>query len=213
MLKDRTAAGHLLAQQLSGLTLKNLILFAVPRGGIVVAHPLAQKLGCAIHVLVTRKIGHPANPEVAIGAVMPDGSAIWDARTTDSVGLDPITLERMAAEEYREVQRRQQLYSPSPPLPDLNDKTVLLVDDGIATGYTIRAAIRWLQQKQASGIWIAVPVAPADIVQALNKEAHRVICLVQPDRFWAVGMHYEDFSQTTDQEVAKILRAINLAAT
>lgn len=208
MFKDRIQAGELLAEELVKLKLGNPCLLAIPRGGIVIASPIAKKLHSNIHVLVTRKIGHPANPEVAIGAVMPDGSAVWDEPIMTGIGITRPELEKMIAEEYQEVQRRQILYTKSAQAPHVHSKTAIVIDDGIATGYTIRAAIKWLKQEQASKIIIAVPVAPSDIVTELSREVDEVICLVQPDPFWAVGMHYEEFSQTTDQEVAAILECV-----
>lgn len=206
MFKDRIEAGELLAERLAALNLDNPYLLAVPRGGIVIAQPIAQMFHSHIHVLVTRKIGHPANSEVAIGAVMPDGSAVWDSQVMAGIGIREHDFEKMIAKEYKEVQRRQILYTGSAQAPNVKDKTAIVIDDGIATGYTIRAAIKWLKQEQPCKIIIAIPVAPPDIVKELAREVDEVICPVQPDPFWAVGMHYEDFSQTTDQEVADILR-------
>jgi putative phosphoribosyl transferase len=205
MFKDRIEAGELLVEKLIKLNLENSYLLAIPRGGIVIALPIAQKLHSNIHVLVTRKIGHPVNPEIAIGAIMPDGSAVWDDHIMTGIGISRPEFEKMIAEEYQEVQRRQILYNKSAQIPPIKGKMAIVIDDGIATGYTIRAAIKWLKQEQASKIIISIPVAPPDIVAELAREVDEVICLVQPDPFWAVGMHYEEFPQTTDQEVAEIL--------
>lgn len=209
MFKDRIAAGQMLAKKLEYLKKDNVCLLAVPRGGIVVAQPIAQTLESKIDVLVTRKIGHPANQEVAIGAVMPDGSAVWDRRILESLGVTSHDFEQWVKEEYQEVQRRQILYTGSNQAPHVAGKVAIIVDDGIATGYTIRAAIKWLQQQQPRNTMIAVPVAPADTIMELAQEVDDVICLLQPEPFWAVGMHYEEFPQTTDQEVADILRIAN----
>lgn len=206
MFKDRIEAGELLAERLAALKLDNPCLLAVPRGGIVIAQPIAQMFHSHIHVLVTRKIGHPANSEVAIGAVMPDGSAVWDSQVMAGIGISEHEFEKMIAKEYKEVQRRQILYTGSAQAPNVKGKTAIVIDDGIATGYTIRAAIKWLKQEQPCKIIIAIPVAPPDIVKELAREVDEVICPVQPDPFWAVGMHYEEFPQTTDKEVADILR-------
>lgn len=208
MFKDRNEAGELLAEELIKLKVDHPCLLAVPRGGIVIALPIAQKLHSNIQVLVTRKIGHPLNSEVAIGAVMPDGSAVYDRHLMADMGITRSEFENMIAKEYQEVQRRQILYTQSAHAPHVKDKTAIVIDDGIATGYTIRAAIKWLKQEQASKIIIAVPIAPPDIVKELAAEVDKVICPVQPDPFGAVGMHYKDFSQTTDQEVADILYSV-----
>ena len=205
MFKDRMEAGKLLAERLMALKLDNPCLLAVPRGGIVIAQPIASLLHSQIHVLVTRKIGHPLNSEVAIGVVMSDGSAILDSQVVAGIGIGKHELNNMISEEYKEVQRRQILYTGSAEPPPIKDKTAIIIDDGIATGYTIRGAIQWLKQEQPCKIMIAIPVAPPDIVKELAKEVDEVICLIQPEPFWAVGMHYEEFPQTTDKEVAEIL--------
>ncbi|MBC8016341.1 MAG: phosphoribosyltransferase [Sporomusaceae bacterium] len=205
MFKDRMAAGQILAKKLDYLRGHPICILAVPRGGIVIAEPIAHQLDSDIQVLVTRKIGHPANSEVAIGAVMPDGSAVWDRQMIERLGVSKQEFDMWVAEEYLEVQRRQVLYTGSTQPPDVTGKTAIVVDDGIATGYTIRAAIQWLKHAKPLKIIIAVPVAPSDVVAELAREVDDVICLLQPEPFWAVGMHYEEFSQTTDEEVAEIL--------
>lgn len=205
MFKDRIAAGEMLAERLNDLRGKPIFILAVPRGGIVVAEPIAKQLDSDIHVLVTRKIGHPANSEVAIGAVMPDGSAVADRQIIERLGISKQEFDQWVAEEYLEVQRRQVLYTGSTQPPQVTGKIAIVVDDGIATGYTIRAAIQWLKQVKPSKIIIAVPVAPPDVVAELAREVDDVICLLQPEPFWAVGMHYEEFAQTSDAEVADIL--------
>jgi putative phosphoribosyl transferase len=209
MFKNRMEAGKLLADKLTKLHLNNLYLLAVPRGGVVIALPIAQRLYSPIQLLITRKIGHPANPEVAIGAVMPDGSAIYREQSMSAIGISTAVLETLIAAEHQEIQRRQILYTKTTQAPQVKGKAAIVIDDGIATGYTIRAAMKWLKQEQAAKIIITVPVAPPDVVRELSREVDEVICLVQPDRFYAVGMHYEDFAQTSDQEVIEILTSIN----
>ena len=209
MFKNRMEAGKLLADKLTKLHLDNLCLLAVPRGGVAIALPIAQMLHSQINLLITRKIGHPANPEVAIGAVMPDGSAIYSERNISSIGLSTAVLKAMIATEHQEIQRRQILYTTTTQAPQVKGKTAIVIDDGIATGYTIRAAIKWLKQELAAKIIISVPVAPPDVVSELKREVDEVICLLQPNQFYAVGMHYEDFAQISDQEVIEILDSIN----
>ncbi|QJW48170.1 phosphoribosyltransferase [bacterium BFN5] len=209
MFKNRMEAGKLLADKLAKLHLNNSCLLAVPRGGVPIALPIAQKLNSQIHLLITRKIGHPANSEIAIGAVMPDGSAIYSERNVSSIGLSSAVLKAMIATEHQEIRRRQILYTATIQAPQVNSKTAIVIDDGIATGYTIRAAMKWLKQEQAAKVIIAVPVAPPDVIRELSREVDEVICLVQPDQFYAVGMHYEDFSQISDQEVIEILDSMN----
>lgn len=209
MFKNRMEAGKLLADKLTKLHLNNLYLLAVPRGGVVIALPIAQRLYSPIQLLITRKIGHPANPEVAIGAVMPDGSAIYREQSMSAIGISTAVLETLIATEHQEIRRRQILYTTTTQAPQVRGKTAIVIDDGIATGYTIRAAIKWLKQELAAKIIIAVPVAPPDVVSELRREVDEVICLLQPDQFYAVGMHYEDFAQISDQEVIEILDSIN----
>ncbi|WP_378957043.1 phosphoribosyltransferase [Pelosinus sp. sgz500959] len=195
-----------MAEKLKTLHLSNLCLLAVPRGGVVVAAPIAVTLDTVINLLVTRKIGHPANEEVAIGAVMPDGSAIFDQRTISNIGITDDKMEGMIKQGYSEIVRRQLHYIGSTAIPDMNGKEALIVDDGIATGYTIRAAIQWLKTLNPSKIIVAVPIAPPDVVANLSQEVDKFICLVQPDPFSAVGAYYKDFSETKDQEVMQLLQ-------
>jgi predicted phosphoribosyltransferase len=205
MFINRTQAGEQLAERLALLNLTNPCLLAVPRGGIVVAEPIAKKLNLKIGVLITRKVGHPLNPEVAIGAVMPDGSAVWDKTTTTQLGLNDTQLQKLIRDEYIEIKRRLTAYTGIERLPDIRNQTVVLIDDGIATGYTIFAAIKWLKDSNPSKIIVAVPVAPPDVTANLASQVDDVICLVQPYDFMSVGQYYQDFSQTSDQEVVHIL--------
>lgn len=208
MFKNRREAGMVLAEKLSLMKLVQPCLLAVPRGGVVVAQPVAERLNAKIGVLVTRKIGHPLNPEVAIGAVMPDGAVVWDREQVRGIGITQELFQQLAEREYAEIKRRMAEYPGSSQPPDVKEKTVIIIDDGIATGYTIRAAVNWLKTLEVARIVIAVPVAPPDIVQELLLEVDEVICPVQPKDFAAVGMYYEDFSQTTDEEVMHILQQV-----
>jgi len=206
MFKDRTEAGTILAEKLKALHLSNVCLLAIPRGGVVVAAPIAVTLNIVINLLVTRKIGHPSNEEVAIGAVMPDGSAIFDQRIIHNIGIPDDKLKGMIRQGYTEIVRRQRHYTGSTAMPDMNGKVALLVDDGIATGYTIRAAIQWLKTLNPAKIIVAVPIAPPDVVAELSPEVDKFICPVQPDAFSAVGAYYNDFSEIKDQEVMQLLQ-------
>lgn len=205
MFQNRTQAGEILAAKLTELNLFNPCLLAVPRGGIVVAAPISKSLDLKIGVLITRKIGHPLNPEVAIGAVMPDGTALCDETVTAKLGLDNNALQTLIHEEYAEIKRRLRAYTGIERPPAVAGKTVILIDDGIATGYTIYAAVKWLKTLRPTKIIIAVPVAPPDVVSELALQVDSVICPVQPYDFMAVGQYYQDFSQTSDQEVVEIL--------
>lgn len=209
MFKNRIEAGEILADKLAALNLDKPYLLALPRGGIVVAEPIAKKLGLSVGVLITRKIGHPLNPEVAIGAVMPDGSAVLDESTAERLGLDDNRLRELISEQYQEIKRRLLAYTGTERISDVSGKTVVLIDDGIATGYTIFAAVQWLNSIKPGKIVIAVPVAPPDVVTSLCSQVDAVICPVQPYDFMAVGQYYQDFSQTSDQEVVDILTELS----
>lgn len=206
MYKNRTEAGVLLARVLMHQNIKDPCLFAIPRGGVAVAAPIAEKLETPIHLLATRKIGHPLEPEVAIGAVMPDGSAVWDAKWPEALGLSEEECTAMSKRGYTEIRQRIEMYTGSKKTPEVRDKAVIIVDDGIATGYTIRAALTWLKREGAAKIIIAAPVAPADMVAELKRAADDVLCPMQLEHFLSVGMYYEDFSQVSDKEVLDILR-------
>ncbi|MEG6584352.1 phosphoribosyltransferase [Dendrosporobacter sp. 1207_IL3150] len=211
MFKNRLEAGEILAEIIKERSLSEPYLLAVPRGGVVVAVPIAQKLGVGLGVLIARKIGHPLNPEVAIGAVMPDGSAVYDPKQLSSLGVGESQIKAMIKHELNEIQRRLIEYTGNSALPNIQGKTVVIVDDGIATGYTIKAAIQWLKTLNPGKITIAVPVAPPEVISELDEYDVEVICPVQPEMFMAVGMYYEDFSQTEDDEVIKYLKKYKLA--
>jgi predicted phosphoribosyltransferase len=206
---DREDAGQQLAEKLQARNYSNVSILAVPRGGIVVAVPIARRLDVGMEVLVTRKIGHPANSEVAIGAVMADGSAVLDNFLIERFAISQEYLQRVIAAEYAEIRRRIVAYSGTDAPPAVAGKTAIIVDDGIATGYTIRAAVKWLNALNPAKTVIAVPVAPPDVVAELANEVDEIICPLQPEQFMAVGMHYRDFPQNSDQEVISILQAIN----
>ena len=210
MFKDRTEAGKMLADKLSTvLSGNNICLLAVPRGGVVVAAPLAQQLDSNLGLLVTRKIGHPLNPEVAIGAVMPDGSAVLDQHTLERFSIGQTELQQMIQSQYDEIKRRMLAYTESEQPPEVTNRTAVIIDDGIATGYTIQAAVQWIKTLNPDKIIIAVPVAPPDVIELLESQVDKIICPFQPESFGAVGMYYEDFPQTEDEEVLAILHEIN----
>ena len=212
MYQNRQAAGEMLAETLAARRFEGAMVLAIPRGGIVVAAPIARRLGVRLDVLVTRKIGHPANSEVAIGAVMPDGSAILDEEQIARYAISEQYLRQAIAEEYAEARRRMALYTGSKEPPAVAGRTVVVVDDGIATGYTIKAALTWLKSMNPAKIIIAVPVAPPEMVNELLRSADEVICPLQPPFFRAVGAHYQEFPQNSDSEVLAILAAVNDSA-
>ena len=206
MYQNRWEAGKILAKQLAEHHFESICVFGIPRGGIVTAAPIAQYFNVKLNVLITRKIGHPMNPEFAIGAVMPDGKAILDTATIRASNVSQTYLARTITEQYAELQRRMLLYTGEKALPDITGKTAILVDDGIATGYTMKAAIEWLKTLQPAKIIVAAPVAPPEVIRELLHLADAVICPLQPESFMAVGMHYVDFPQTTDEEAIALLK-------
>ena len=206
MYKDRLAAGEVLTEELKLYSFEAVSVLAVPRGGIIVAAPIARFFNTRLEVLVTRKIGHPANPEYAIGAVMPDGSAVYDMEFIHSYQVSREYLEATITKEYSELRRRMLLFTGSESPPQVKGKTVIVVDDGIATGYTVKAAIRWLKTFKPLKIIVAVPVAPPEVVGDLEKEVDMVICPLQPEPFLSVGAFYHDFAQVSDSKAIEILR-------
>lgn len=207
MYQDRTAAGEVLAAEIAARRYPEISLLAVPRGGVIVAAPVARRLGVGMEVLITRKLGHPANPEVAVGAVMADGSAVLDQDVIRAYSIPQEYLDRVIAREFAEIKRRMLAYSGTDSPPTIAGKTAVVVDDGIATGYTMRAAIAWLKTLAPAKTVIAVPVAPLETVAELAADVDEIICPVQPAAFAAVGMHYRNFAQNTDEEVLAVLKA------
>jgi predicted phosphoribosyltransferase len=209
MYQDRRQAGETIAAELAARGFENVSLFAVPRGGIVVAAPVAERLRVPLGVLVTRKIGHPANPEVAIGAVMADGTAVLDEDIIRAYAVPREYIDRAIARELAEIKRRLIAYTGSDALPVVAGRTAVVIDDGIATGYTIRAAIAWLKALTPARIVVAVPVAPPETVAEIAGDVDEIICPLQPAAFMAVGQHYREFGQNSDEEVIAILRSTN----
>lgn len=206
MYRNRWEAGEQLGEALRHLKLKDPMLLAIPRGGLVVAEPVAKALKQRLGVLVTRKIGHPLNPEVAVGAIMPDGDVIMGSQIAVPGRWD---MQQDIEQERREMKRRMKEFTGSEMPPDVKGRTVVVIDDGIATGYTLRAAIKWLKAREAGFIVIAVPVGPPDTIRAIAREADTVVCLSQPENFYAVGQFYQDFGQVEDDEVIEILQRVN----
>jgi predicted phosphoribosyltransferase len=202
---DRSDAGRQLADRLQHLKDQDAFVLGIPRGGVIVAAEVAASLQAPLDVIVPRKIGAPFNPELAVGAVAPDGTVVYDESMVRRLGIDLSDLKRQAARELQEIERRRRLYRGDRPAPDLRGRTVILVDDGIATGYTVQAALRSLRQQQPKRLVLAVPVAPADSLARLRPDADEVVCITAPVDFYAVGQFYYDFGQTSDQEVLSAL--------
>jgi len=205
--RDRHEAGQLLAKELVTLRgREDVIVLGVPRGGVVVAYEVARALGAPLDVYITRKIGAPQNPELAIGAVASDGTLVLDHDLIERIGVSDRYVQEETARQRQEIKRRLAAYRGSRPEADLHGKTVVLVDDGVATGATTLASLRAIKARQPAQLILAVPVGPEDTIQVLASEADQVVCLYTPDLFWAVGAFYSAFDQTTDAEVIQLLQ-------
>lgn len=206
--RDRQEAGQLLARELASLQgRKDLIVLGVPRGGVVVAYEVAMALRAPLDVYITRKIGAPYNPELAIGAVASDGTLVLDRELISRIGVPDSYVRDETSRQRQEIKRRLAAYRGSRPELDLQGKTVILVDDGVATGATTLASLRAIRTQQPARLILAVPVGPEDTIQILSAEADQVVCLHTPELFWAVGAFYAVFDQTSDAEVIQLLQA------
>lgn len=208
IFENREEAGRLLAEKLKKFQDSNPVVLALPRGGLPIGSEIAKKLSAPLDVVLVRKIGMPGHEELAAGAIV-DGDAPQLVINEEIVRLYNVPktyLEDCKNKQLAEIERRRKLYQPNRPQLNVEGKTVLIVDDGIATGSTVYAAIHALRRKKPKRIVVAVPVAPADTVKKLGKEADEVICLDTPYPFYAIGAFYEDFSQLTDEDVIGILQ-------
>ncbi len=206
--EDRQQAGRELAAALQRYKGTETTVLAIPRGGVVVAYEVAMALDLELDVIVPRKIGAPGQPELAIGAVASwgDHEFIIDEQSVRSLGVSRDHIDREVRAQLEEVNRRLRAYRETTEPPDVHDRSVILIDDGIATGYTIRAAAVALRNLQAASITLAVPVAPPDSLAAIRPYVDAVVCLKTPSPFLAVGYWYRDFAQVSDREVVDLLQ-------
>lgn len=204
--EDRIAAGRALAAELEAYKgLEDVVVHALPRAGVPVGFEVAKHLGVPLDVTVVRKLGAPGHEEVAMGAITSGGVLVRNESVIRSVGIDDTTLERIADREHEEALSRERRFRGDREIPSVEGKTVIVVDDGIATGSTIRAAVRALRRRRPARIVVAIPVAPPGVDRELRELADEVHCLRTPSPFIAVGAWYEDFRQTTDDEVRELL--------
>jgi putative phosphoribosyl transferase len=204
--RDRTEAGRVLAERLREYADgDDVVVLALPRGGVPVAHEVAKALDAPLSVVVARKLGVPGYPELAMGAIASGGSVVLDEGLVGRLGVSRQQLQQVVIDEAGEVARREELYRGGRELPDLEGKTVILVDDGLATGATMRAAALALRELNPAKIVVAVPVAAEETCRQFEDVADDVVCAVTPRPFYAVGQWYEDFDQTTDEEVRDLL--------
>ncbi|MEM3401382.1 MAG: phosphoribosyltransferase [Nitrososphaerota archaeon] len=207
VFKNREEAGRLLAKALKDYKGYDCVVLAIPRGGVVVGYYVAEELGCPLDVIIPRKLGAPLQPELAIGAVAEDGTTVLNEDLIESMGVSQQYIERKIKEEVAEIRRRASLYRSGREMIPIKDKIAILVDDGLATGATMKAAISYIKRLGPKAIVVAVPVAPPDVVRSLRREVDKVVCLSTPEPFFAIGQFYEEFEQVEDEEVIRLLSA------
>jgi predicted phosphoribosyltransferase len=204
--RNRAAAGRELALHLSRFAENpGVLVLALPRGGVPVGAEVARALDAPLDIFVVRKLGVPGHEELAMGAIGSGGVRVLNDDVTAMLRIPPAVIEAAAVKEMKEIERRERLYRGNRPPPDVHGRTVILVDDGLATGSTMRAAVRSLRELGPRWIAVAVPTGSAQTCDELRAEADEVICATTPDPFYAVGEWYEDFIQTTDNEVRELL--------
>jgi putative phosphoribosyl transferase len=208
MFTDRTEAGKILAKALSEYKDKNTIVLAIPRGGVIVAYEVAKALNAPLDLIIPRKIGAPNQPELAIGAVTEDGTTILNRDIVQYLRVPDDYIKTEVKRQIEEIKRRIQRYLGDKPRLSIEGKVVILIDDGVATGATTRAAIASIRKRKPALIVLAIPVGPPDTVKELREDADKVICLMTPEPFFAIGQFYENFEQTSDEEVIQILNKL-----
>jgi len=206
LFRDRADAGrHLLSRLGAYQGRPDVVVLGLPRGGIPVGYEVARGLGAPLDVFVVRKLGVPGQEELAMGAIATGGVRVVNRDVVDALHIAPDVLDRAAEGERRELERRERSYRGDRPEPQVEGRTVILVDDGLATGSTMRAAVQALRQQRPARIVVAVPVAAFATCEELRREVEDVVCFATPEPFMAVGRFYDDFSQTTDEEVHDLL--------
>jgi predicted phosphoribosyltransferase len=211
--RDRTEAGELLAEELISYSEKpNVLVLALPRGGVPVGVQVARKLSVPLDVFIVRKLGLPGHPELAMGAIAIGGVRVINRDVVDGLQIPELVIDAVAAQEQEELMRRRHAYRGDLPAPQVRGKTVILVDDGIATGSTMIVAVAALRQLGAGHIVAAAPVIARSTFSQIRNAADEVVAVMVPEEFHGVGQWYEDFSQTTDEEVHQLLSETNYRA-
>jgi len=204
---DRHEAGRILAKSLTEYASnQNVVVLALPRGGVPVAFEIAMALSIPLDVFIVRKLGLPGHEEFAMGAIASGGTVVFNESLVNRLDLSLLSVKTVIEREQKELIRREQLYRGVRPFPNLEGKTIILVDDGIATGSTMRAAIKALRQHQPECLVVAVPVAANSTCREMEFLVDKLICPMKPIDFYAVGLWYENFSQTSDDEVIELLK-------
>jgi len=206
MFKNRSTAGQQLALKLDKYANRSdVLVLALPRGGVPVGFEIAKKLNVCLDICLVRKLGVPKQKELAMGAIAPGEVITLNQDIVQELNITSEAIATVVELEKIELARREKKYRGSRSLPQIKDQTIILVDDGIATGATIRAAIATLKEKQPASIIVSIPIGQQDICEAINNEVDEVICLRQPTKLRSISLWYEDFTQTTDEEVCHLL--------
>ena len=213
IFENRIRAGQRLAEHLLHHKGEDGIVLALPRGGVPVGYEVAQSLDFPLDIVLVRKLGAPIQPELAMGAIASGGVRVLNDDVISMLQIDDESIERVASVEQQELERRERVYREDRPPADVEGRTVILVDDGIATGATTRAAVLALQDRQARKVVIAVPVAPSDTIEMLGELVDEVVCLETPEPFGAIGRFYVHFEPVLDDDVRDLLRRAALSAT
>jgi len=207
LFEDRHHAGRHLAEKLMTYANRDdVTVLALPRGGVPVAFEVAKKLNAPLDVFLVRKLGVPGQEELAMGAIASGGIRVLNDDVVNYLGIPTPVIEAVASQEQRELERRERSYRGDAPPPDVKGRTVILIDDGLATGSTMRAAAAALRGLRPAHIVMAVPVAPPETCDEFREEVDEIVCALTPQPFHGVGLWYRDFSQTTDEEVQELLR-------
>ncbi len=206
LFHDRSEAGRMLADRLLNYADRpDVLVLALPRGGVPIGYEVARRLRVPLDLFLVRKLGLPGHEELAMGAIASGGVRVLNHELIEYVGVPREVVDHVTALEQRELLRRHRLYRDDRPAPDVHSRVIILVDDGLATGATMRAGVEALRQQQAARIVVAVPVAAPDTCEDLARLADEAVCVMTPVPFYGVGMWYEDFSQTTDEQVRDLL--------
>ena len=204
--ENRADAGRVLAGMLSAYAESpDANVLGLPRGGVPVAYEVARALGLPLDVFLVRKLGVPGHEELAMGAIATGGVRVLNGDVVGPLGIDEATIDRVAAREQQELERRETAYRDGRPRPDVEGRIIILVDDGLATGSTMRVAIRALALQHPARIVVAVPTAAPSVCAEIGREVDEIICAITPEPFYAVGLWYDDFSETTDDDVRRLL--------
>jgi putative phosphoribosyl transferase len=212
IFRDREQAGRVLAGLLTEYAHRaNVLVLGLPRGGVPVAYEIAAALEAPLDVFIVRKLGVPGHEELAMGAIASGGTRVLNTDVLEHLQIHERFIEAAVAREHAELERRELVYRGQRPFPALEDRTVILVDDGLATGSTMRAAVHAVKAKHPARVAVAVPVASAEACGDMRREADDVVCAATPDPFYGVGLWYENFSQTSDDEVRSLLARAGFA--